>query len=116
LSGRLATRRRLRLLTVALHLGLMLALAAVLLRSGAPPPVAALVTAAAVLPLLAALPGLIADRAATLPWLALALVAYVGLATVEAIASVTPSAAAMLLLALLELGLVLLLSRTPRPR
>jgi uncharacterized membrane protein len=117
LTDRLAAARtRLRRLTLGVHAGLLLALGSVLWQVGWRLPVFAIVTVLAALPLLATLPGLLADRSSTPRWLAVALVAYVGLATVEVIANGSLGAAAMLLLALLELGLLLLLIRTPRPR
>jgi uncharacterized membrane protein len=65
----------------------------------------------AVLPLLLFIPGLVAGRRNTLRWLAVALVLYAGLATVEVIATATLAAAAWLLFALLELALTLMAGR-----
>jgi hypothetical protein len=98
---------------LAVHAGLLGALAVVLWQVDWNLPVFAAVAVAAAAPLLATSPGLIADRAATLPWLAVALVAYVGLATVEVVARGSLAAATMLLLALLELALALVLTRMP---
>jgi uncharacterized membrane protein len=65
------------------------------------------------LPLVAALPGLIARRRRALSWLALLLVAYAGAAVVEVVASAGAHRAASLasLAAVAELGLLPMLSR-----
>jgi len=83
------------------------------------PPVSALRLAAAALvalPLLLTLPGLVHARRATLPWLAVLLVAYIGGLSVEVVARSgdAPAPSFALLLAALELGLALALSRRAR--
>jgi len=70
----------------------------------------------ALLPLAMSLQGLIERRRQSLQWLALALVIYVGFGTVEVIAQNHPAAVAVLLLALLELALVLSLTRAKLPQ
>jgi Predicted membrane protein (DUF2069) len=70
----------------------------------------------ALLPLAASLPGLMAARRSSMRWLALALVFYAGLGAVEVIARTHPAAVAVLLCALIELALVLSLTRAPRPQ
>jgi hypothetical protein len=67
------------------------------------------------LPLLATMRGLLTARGPALPWLALALVGYAGLGTVEVIAGLSIAAGLLLFLALLELGLLLILRRATRP-
>jgi hypothetical protein len=75
-----------------------------------------LIAVLALLPLAMSLSGLVRRRRASLQWLAVALVLYVGFGTVEAIAGGHPAAIAMLLLALLELALVLGLTRAQPPQ
>jgi uncharacterized membrane protein len=107
---------RLGALALATHLGLVAAVIATFAIADLGMTVRLGSTALGVLPLAAALPGLLRGRRAGLPWLALALVAYAGLGTVEVMASGTSVSVALLGLALLELGLVLALIRAPKPR
>jgi uncharacterized membrane protein len=99
---------------VASHLLLMAALVASFV-----PPLSALRLAAAALaaaPLLLTLPGLVQGRRTTLPWLAVLLVAYIGGLSVEVVARSgnAPAQSLGLLVAALELGLTLALSRRAR--
>lgn len=111
-----STRRHpLDLAIVTAHCGLIAALGLTLGMSELDPLPRLLITALALLPLLLLLPGLIKVKRSVLPWLALALVVYVGLGTVEVIATRTVPASALLLLALVELGLAISLRRLPQP-
>lgn len=80
--------------------------------------VRAVLVAAGAAPLVLAIPGLYRGRRYTFRWLALALVAYAGLAATEVVASLGTSVAASiaLLAALIELGLLLSRSGTTPPR
>jgi hypothetical protein len=107
----------LRQATVGCHLLLMAALAASVL--WAPP--TALRSALAVLvllPLALTLRGLAAGRRAAQPWLAVLLVAYIGGISVEVVAQAgrMPVLSGALLAAVLELGLLLALTRRPVAR
>lgn len=105
---------RLQRVALGLHAVLVVALAASLLSVNLPLAWRLGLALLVVLPLLATLPGLIGRRLTALRWLALVLVLYVGFGSVEVVATRTPAAAAVLLAALLELGLVLMLcQRTP---
>lgn len=101
---------------LVVHAGLALALAATLIAVALPPGLRLAGIAVAWLPLAATLPGLIGRRIEALRWLALALVLYAGFGTVEVMATGTLAAAAVLLAALLELGLVLMLCLRTPPR
>jgi uncharacterized membrane protein len=96
---------------VGCHLALMAALTASLV----PPPTAVRLGVAALLavPLLLTLRGLAQGRRATLQWLAVMLVAYIGGASVEVVARSgnAPSLSLALIAAVLELGLLLALIR-----
>lgn len=99
---------------IGCHLLLIAALVA-----GFVPPWSALRLAAAALvalPLLLTLPGLVQARRATLQWLAVLLVAYIGGLSVEVVAHSgdAPAQSVALLVAALELGLTLALSRRAR--
>src|SRR5690606_18396342 len=80
--------------------------------------VRAVLVAAGAAPLVLAIPGLYRGRRYTFRWLALALVAYAGLAATEVVASLGTSVAASiaLLAALIELGLLLSRSGATPPR
>jgi uncharacterized membrane protein len=102
-----------RRVTIACHLTLIAALAAVLL---AAPTMPRLAFAAIVLaPLLLVLRGLAAGRRTTEQWLAVLLVVYIGGTSVEVVArsGSAPLLAIALLAAVLELGLLLALIRRP---
>jgi uncharacterized membrane protein len=105
---------RLRVLTVATLLGLCVLVA--LAVTGAIDGMGGRVIAVAIgeLPLLLCLPGLLRLRAASLSWLAFVLVPYCGLGIVETMAAFSWASAGLLLAALLNLGLVLSLSRAVR--
>jgi hypothetical protein len=96
------------------HLGLAAAVCATLFMTETSMAMRAMLTGIALLPLVATLPGLLAGRHSVLPWLALTLVAYTGLGTVEVIATGSLAASLLLLLALLELALALSLRRADR--
>jgi uncharacterized membrane protein len=102
-------------LALAAHIGLALAVFLTLDTFPLALPWKLALSALGVLPLVMGLPGLVGCRRQSLQWLALALVIYVGLGTVEVIADSHPAAVAVLLLALLELALILSLTRA-RPR
>jgi uncharacterized membrane protein len=72
---------------------------------------------AGTLPLVLGLPGLLGARRYTCQWLAVALVLYAGGAVVEVVATAGRAylPALVLLAALLDLGLVVILSRALRP-
>jgi uncharacterized membrane protein len=102
--------------TLATHVVLVIGVIAVLSRSGLPSPWNLVVVAGAALPLIALLPGLIAQRRHTQQWLAIVLVIYVTAAVAEVAASgATLLPSAVLLAALIELALLLtLLRKHPR--
>jgi len=95
-----------------------LLLIAALVASFVPPSSALRLVAAALLalPLLLTLPGLTQARRTTLQWLAVLLVAYIGGLSVEVVARSgdAPAQSFALLVAALELGLTLALSRRAR--
>jgi uncharacterized membrane protein len=100
-------------LALATHLGLAIATALTLRGLDLDPILRITIVVAALLPLALTLPGLVARRRRQLQWLALALVLYAGLGAVEVIAGRHPANVAWLLSALLELALVLRLTRAP---
>lgn len=101
----------LRRLAVAVHVALMAATAAVFADYALAAVWRGVLLTLALLPLALTLPGLAAGNRNALRWLAVALVLYCGLGSVEAIAARTLAAATTFLLALVELALVLSLSR-----
>jgi hypothetical protein len=107
----------LRNATVGCHLLLMAALAASVL--WAPPTALRVALALLVLaPLVLPLRGLAAGRRGVQPWLAVLLVAYIGGISVEVVAQAgrAPLLSGALLTAVLELGLLLALTRRPTAR
>ncbi|HEY8432835.1 MAG TPA: DUF2069 domain-containing protein [Sandaracinaceae bacterium] len=102
------------------HAVLLAAVTVGLMTSALPLAGRAMLAAAAALPLAAAVPGLARRRRYTYLWLAFALVGYAGAAAVEVVATSgrAPFATVALLAALIELGLLFMLSRRapPRPR
>jgi uncharacterized membrane protein len=102
-------------LALATHLGLAIATALTLRGLNLDPMLRFATMVVALLPLAVTLPGLLARRRNHLQWLALALVLYAGLGAVEVIATRHWANVAVLLFALLELALVLRLTRAPRP-
>lgn len=98
------------------HLGLALAVVLTLGTLDLAPVYRSLVVMLALLPLVVGLPGLWRRRRTGLQWLAVALVVYAGLGSVEVIARSHPAAVAVLLLALLELALAFSLTRAPPPQ
>jgi hypothetical protein len=100
--------------TIVCHMLLIAALVA----SFVPPPSALRLAAAALLalPLLLTLRGLVQNRRASLRWLAVLLVAYIGGLSVEVVARSgdAPAQSSALLVAALELGLTLALIRRAR--
>jgi uncharacterized membrane protein len=103
-------------LALATHLGLALAVVGTFATLDLAPAYRLTIVLLALLPLVTGLPGLVARRRASLQWLAVALVIYVGLGTVEVIARGHVAAIALLLLALLELALALSLTRATPPQ
>jgi hypothetical protein len=107
----------LRQATVGCHWLLMAALAASVLWA---PPTALRIALAVLLlaPLALPLRGLAAGRRAVQPWLAVLLVAYIGGISVEVVAQAgrVPLLSGALLAAVLELGLLLALTRRPAVR
>jgi uncharacterized membrane protein len=99
-------------------IGCHLLLIAALVASFVPPPSPLRLTAAALLalPLLLTLRGLVQGRRASLQWLAVLLVAYIGGFSVEVIARSgdAPAQSLALLVATLELGLMLAIIRRRR--
>lgn len=89
------------------HVVLLLGIATLTLGVAVPAGVSLALLGAAIAPLALALPGLWAARRYTHQWLAVLLVAYIGAAIVEVVATATPSAAVTLLAALVELALLL---------
>jgi uncharacterized membrane protein len=110
----------LRSVALAAHTTLAATLAWLTLTAGTSAMTRAVMCVAAVVPLVATLPGLAGGRRTVERWLALLLVVYVGAATVEVVATSGRAALASiaLLAAVAELGLVLaLIRRSPsRPR
>ena len=103
-------------LLVTLHFALAAAVALTVRDFALTPGARVVVALLALLPLILSLRGLIAGRTATLRWLAVALVLYAGLGSVEVIATSSRPAIGLLLFALLELAATLILLRHPRPR
>ena len=103
-------------LALAAHVGLAVALGLTLGTLDLAPVYRSTIIVLALLPLVLGLPGLLGRRRASLQWLAVALVIYAGLGTVEVIARSDPAAMAVLLLALLELALALSLTRAQPPQ
>jgi uncharacterized membrane protein len=102
--------------TLGCHLLLMAAVAASVVTTPTAPRLA--VAVVLLLPLLLTLRGLAKGRRATLQWLAVLLVVYIGGASVEVVArsGAVPLLDVALLAAVLELGLVLALIRRPTAR
>jgi len=100
---------------VGLQVALIAAVLASLLALAIPLAPRILFASLAVLPLVLTLPGLLRRRRSVLAWLALWLVAYAGLGSVEVIASRSVAANLTLLFALLELAFVLSLRRRHQP-
>jgi uncharacterized membrane protein len=99
--------------TLATHLMLVIGVIAVLGLSAIPLPWNLVLSAGAALPLIAMLPGLVAQRRYTQQWLAIVLVIYVTAAVMEVTASgATLLPSVVLLAALIELALLLTLLRT----
>jgi uncharacterized membrane protein len=99
--------------TLATHVVLVIGVTAVLSLSAIPLPWNLVLAAGAALPLIAVLPGLVAQRRYTQQWLAIVLVIYVSAAVMEVIASgATLLPSVVLLAALIELALLLRLLRT----
>ena len=109
------SRAGLRNGALLMHLGLAAAITATLLAAVPGPGLRWLLLGIALLPLAFTLPGLLACRVTALRWLALALVFYTGIGSMEAIAAGSLAAAGLLLFALVELALVLILLRHPLP-
>lgn len=103
-------------IALAAHLGLALALALTLGSIDLLPVYRLAIIVPALLPLAAGFPGLLKRRRASLQWLTVALVLYAGIGAVEVIARSHPGAIVLLLLALLELALILRLTRAAVPR
>lgn len=108
---RIRPQPRFRGALLVTHAGLAVAVTATLAAVDAALPVRLVLIVAALLPLVATLPGLVRMRIQALRWLAFALVIYAGLGSVEVMATGTLAAGALLLFALLELGLVMAVSR-----
>ena len=106
---------RLRLVTIACHVLLIVALSASVLAPVSPTRLA--LALLLVTPLLATLRGLARAQRTALQYLAVLLVAYLGGASVEVVARAgdAPLVSVALLAAALELGLVLALIRRGRP-
>jgi hypothetical protein len=100
-----------RRLALAMHAGLAIAVGLVLASLELVTSMRLTAIVLALLPLLATLRGLVAGSSERLGWLALSLVLYAGLGAVEVIARTHPAAVVVLLLALIELALVLSLTR-----
>lgn len=105
--------RTLRRGVLALHALLGVAATAAIVTAAMPWTLAAVWLVLALAPLGAAAPGLLAGRRYTCQWLTLVLVAYVGAAIVEVLASAARAsfASLVLLIALAELALLLALIR-----
>ena len=103
-------------LLLALHLALAAAVALTIVDFALAPGPRAVLILLALLPLALSLYGLIAGRTSTLRWLALALVLYAGLGSVEVIAAGSWPAVGLLLFALLELAGALIWLRHPPPQ
>lgn len=108
--------RWLRVGAVGIHLALALSVTAALATLQAGGWVRMLLIGVALLPLALSLPGLMRSDSATQRWLALALVLYAGLGSVEVIATMSLAAAGWFFCALIELALVVMLSRQAAPR
>jgi uncharacterized membrane protein len=105
-----------QLLALVAHVGLALSVGATIAVAALPVPLRVLLAGLAVLPLIVTFPGLKRSSTGVLAWLAVALVIYTGLGTVEVIAAGTRLSIALLLFATTELCLVLVLSRRLRFR
>lgn len=104
----------LRRLLLAVHVVLTVCVAVLVFTAAPAAPWNVVLAAGAAAPLLAALPGLLADRRYSYQWLSIALVIYVSAAAMEVVAAgVRPVAAATLLAAVMALALVLVLVRRP---
>ena len=101
-------------IAVALHAVLLFAVVATYSATNLALVPKLILVAVVVAPLGLTLRGLLARNRKTLQWLAVALVAYIGLAIVEVIATTSVAAAAMLLAASGELAALLMLSRRPQ--
>jgi len=113
MSGRPALRTRIvPSLAMLAHLGLMTGVATTIADFALPAAARAVLIALGLLPLALTFRGLAATDRGVLRWLALALVLYCGLGTVEVIAAGSLAAAAVLLCALVELALTLNLIRS----
>ena len=103
-------------LAAALHVALGIAFAVMVVSLDLDAPLRALIAVIALAPAAFTLPGLMAGRPEALRWLAVLLVLYAGLGAVEVVARGHPAAAGVLLFALIELALVLSLTRLPPPQ
>jgi hypothetical protein len=107
---------KIRAAALLVHAALALAVGATMLDIDAAAWVRAVLLGVTLVPVAATAPALIGLRHNRLRWLALVLVLFAGLGSMEVIATGTVAAAVLLLSALLELGLVLILVRRPLPR
>jgi len=107
--------RWLRRALIALHLALALSISLALFQIQAAGAIRAGLIGLALLPLALILPRLIGGGTTALSWLALVLVLYAGLGSVEVIATQSLAAAVWFFSALGELGLVVMLNRRPGP-
>jgi uncharacterized membrane protein len=98
------------------HFGLAVMLTLALSRLDTALWIRAILITLALLPLALMLPGLRRAQPSTLRWLALALVLYAGLGSVEVIATNSPAASGWFLFALIELGLAVMLNQHLAPR
>jgi hypothetical protein len=110
------SRQALCHLAVALHGALSSSLGILIISVGLDPLPLAAIGFIALSPAALALPGLMAGRPEAMRWIAVLLVLYAGLGAVEVVARGHPAAIALLLFALVELALVLSLTRSPPPR
>ena len=110
------SRQTLCHLAVALHGGLSSSLGILIISAGLEPLPFMVVGFIALAPLALALPGLLSERPGAMRWIAVLLVLYAGLGAVEVVARGHPAAVGLLLFSLVELAVVLSLTRAPPPQ